>query len=251
MAEALARGLIDKGVVQASQICCSDPAAARKELFRSLGATPYDTNLEVTAAVAAAAAAAGHQPSLPLQQDSDAAPAFTPLPHAQHNTGCAAQRCAVCVGQAAVCAASADRCTPRHEGRHPHHQHSSRHHRLAAGCAATVGTESRLQSKLCGMSAVALRQNFSRHTSSSKHTPTGCHAGPCCTAAVAQLLEAAGPNARVCRVMPNTPCLVGETAAAMCLGGKVRRQGASSLPAASHDLWSRSHTSLQRLQHGN
>jgi hypothetical protein len=40
--------------------------------------------------------------------------------------------------------------------------------------------------------------------------------------AVAQLLEAAGPAARVCRVMPNTPCLVGETAAAMCLGGKVR-----------------------------
>jgi pyrroline-5-carboxylate reductase len=39
---------------------------------------------------------------------------------------------------------------------------------------------------------------------------------------VAQLLEAAGPAARVCRVMPNTPCLVGETAAAMCLGGKVR-----------------------------
>lgn len=40
---------------------------------------------------------------------------------------------------------------------------------------------------------------------------------------VAQLLEAAGPNTRVCRVMPNTPCLVGETAAAMCLGGKVRQ----------------------------
>lgn len=39
---------------------------------------------------------------------------------------------------------------------------------------------------------------------------------------LSQLLEAAGPNARVCRVMPNTPCLVGETAAAMCLGGKVR-----------------------------
>jgi pyrroline-5-carboxylate reductase len=41
---------------------------------------------------------------------------------------------------------------------------------------------------------------------------------------VAQLLEAAGPTARVCRVMPNTPCLVGETAAAMCLGGKVGRR---------------------------
>jgi hypothetical protein len=35
------------------------------------------------------------------------------------------------------------------------------------------------------------------------------------------MVEAAGPKARVVRVMPNTPCLVGETAAAMCLGGKV------------------------------
>lgn len=39
---------------------------------------------------------------------------------------------------------------------------------------------------------------------------------------VAQLAEAAGPEARVVRVMPNTPCLVGETAAAMCVGGKAR-----------------------------
>ena len=36
---------------------------------------------------------------------------------------------------------------------------------------------------------------------------------------LAALAAAAGPAARLVRVMPNTPCLVGETAAAMCLGG--------------------------------
>lgn len=48
MAEALARGLIDRGVVQASQICCSDPSKARKELFQGFGATAHETNLEVS-----------------------------------------------------------------------------------------------------------------------------------------------------------------------------------------------------------
>ncbi|KAF6257911.1 pyrroline-5-carboxylate reductase [Scenedesmus sp. NREL 46B-D3] len=102
MAEALARGLIDRGVVPASQICCSDPAPARKELFRGLGCTPYDTNFEVA--------------------------------------------------------------------------------------------------KNCDVVFVSVK-------------PT------------------AGPNARVCRVMPNTPCLVGETAAAMCLGGKATSEDAEIVVA--------------------
>jgi pyrroline-5-carboxylate reductase len=48
MAEALARGLINKGVVTPRQITATDPVPARKELFKGLGANPVDTNLEVT-----------------------------------------------------------------------------------------------------------------------------------------------------------------------------------------------------------
>eukprot|EP00882_Tetradesmus_deserticola_P008406 GHRQ01008864.1.p1 GENE.GHRQ01008864.1~~GHRQ01008864.1.p1 ORF type:complete len:261 (+),score=34.39 GHRQ01008864.1:684-1466(+) len=125
MAEALARGLIDRGVVQASQICCSDPAPARKDLFRSLGCTPYDTNLEV-----------------------------------------------------------AKNCDVVFVSVKPQYVH-------------TVLTEARPVLKEDSL-VISIAAGIT----------------------VAQLLEAAGPNARVCRVMPNTPCLVGESAAAMCLGGK-------------------------------
>lgn len=41
-----------------------------------------------------------------------------------------------------------------------------------------------------------------------------------------RLVEAAGDAARVVRVMPNTPCLVGETAAAMCIGGRATAEDA-------------------------
>lgn len=48
MAEALAKGLIDKGVVAPNQICCTDPVGARRELFRGFGAEAYDNNLDVS-----------------------------------------------------------------------------------------------------------------------------------------------------------------------------------------------------------
>lgn len=49
MAEALARGLIAKGVVNADQMCCSDPNQSRKDLFQSIGITPFESNLDVSA----------------------------------------------------------------------------------------------------------------------------------------------------------------------------------------------------------
>lgn len=48
MAEALARGLMKKGLVTGDKISCSDPSPARKDLFRGFGAVPYESNLDVS-----------------------------------------------------------------------------------------------------------------------------------------------------------------------------------------------------------
>jgi len=49
MAEAIARGAIEKGVLEASAMVASDPSAARRELFAGLGVKVVDTNAEVIA----------------------------------------------------------------------------------------------------------------------------------------------------------------------------------------------------------
>lgn len=41
--------------------------------------------------------------------------------------------------------------------------------------------------------------------------------------------EAAGEDTKLVRVMPNTPCLVGETASAMCLGGSASDEDAEEV----------------------
>ncbi|GAX79058.1 hypothetical protein CEUSTIGMA_g6498.t1 [Chlamydomonas eustigma] len=125
MAESLARGLIEKGMVTGSQISCSDPSPARKDLFKTFGASPYESNVDVAS-------------------NSD-------------------------VIFVAV--------KPQHV-------------------------------------AVVLQEI--RPVLKSTHTIISIAAG----ITLETLLSAAGSDAKVVRVMPNTPCLVGETAAAMCLGGK-------------------------------
>lgn len=125
MAEALARGFINKSVASADQMCCTDPVAARKELFQTIGITPYDKNLEVV-------------------QNSDII--FLAVKPQYVAVVLKEVRAALTPNQIIVS--------------------------IAAG--VTIQT----------------------------------------------LKDAAGDDKRVVRVMPNTPCLVGETAAAMCLGGK-------------------------------
>lgn len=49
MAEALARGMIAKGVVTSDQLHCSDPNPERLRVFTSFGATAHETNTEVRA----------------------------------------------------------------------------------------------------------------------------------------------------------------------------------------------------------
>ena len=48
MAEALARGFMNKGVVKAENIFCTDVNSDRKEVFKGLKCTPVDSNAEVS-----------------------------------------------------------------------------------------------------------------------------------------------------------------------------------------------------------
>lgn len=47
MAEALARGFINKGVIKSENIFATDPVPARKDVFTSFGTNAKDTNGEV------------------------------------------------------------------------------------------------------------------------------------------------------------------------------------------------------------
>ncbi|KAG2454963.1 hypothetical protein HYH02_000789 [Chlamydomonas schloesseri] len=125
MAEALARGLMKRGLVSGDRIACNDPNPARTNLFKSFGATPYESNADVARNADVIFVAV--KPQHVAQVLSEVRPVLT-------------------------------------EG----------------------------------------------------HTVVSIAAG----ITIDKLVEAAGPDAHVVRVMPNTPCLVGETAAAMCLGGK-------------------------------
>ena len=49
MAEAIARGAIEKGVLSADQMIASDPSVARKQVFESLGIKVVESNAEVIA----------------------------------------------------------------------------------------------------------------------------------------------------------------------------------------------------------
>jgi pyrroline-5-carboxylate reductase len=125
MAEALARGFINKNIIKASNVYATDIMEVRKEVFASFGANAADTNSEVVANSDVVFIAVKPQyVSLVLKE---VRPVLTPK--------------TVIVS-------------------------------IAAGVT------------------------------------------------LATLKEAAGEDSRVIRVMPNTPCLVGETASAMCLGGK-------------------------------
>ncbi|KAL4857901.1 Pyrroline-5-carboxylate reductase [Chlorella vulgaris] len=125
MAEALARGFINKGVCKAKHMWATDPVDERKEVFRSFGTNPVNGNIEVvTSSDVIFIAVKPQYVSVVLRE-----------------------------------------VRPHLEDRH-----------TIVSIAAGITLQS--------------------------------------------LKDAAGDGIRLVRVMPNTPCLVGETAAAMCLGGK-------------------------------
>ena len=48
MAEALARGFVDKGVVKAESLRVTDPSKARRDLFQEMGAQAHEKASEVS-----------------------------------------------------------------------------------------------------------------------------------------------------------------------------------------------------------
>lgn len=47
MAEALARGFIDRGVIKAADVHCTDPVQARREVFEGFGCQAQTSNVDV------------------------------------------------------------------------------------------------------------------------------------------------------------------------------------------------------------
>ncbi|CAL8466836.1 g6372 [Coccomyxa elongata] len=134
MAEALARGFISKGVLEASSMIATDPVAARREVFQSFDVKAVTTNVEVVKESDIIFVAVKPQYVEPVLKEV-------------------------------------------------------------------------------------------RGHLTDRHTIVSIAAGK----TLASLKGAAGDDARIVRVMPNTPCLVGETASAMCLGGQANDEDAENV----------------------
>ncbi|KAK9843981.1 hypothetical protein WJX81_000947 [Elliptochloris bilobata] len=134
MAEALARGFIAKGVLQAGDITANDPSADRKKVFQSFDANAASSNVEVVENSDIVFLAVKPQFVQPVLKE--------------------------------------------------------------------------------------VREHLT-----DRHTVVSIAAGK----TLSSLLEAAGGDKRIVRVMPNTPCLVGETASAMCLGGRANEEDAEAV----------------------
>jgi pyrroline-5-carboxylate reductase len=136
MAEALARGFVKRGVVEAGDIYATDPAAGRKDVFKSFGTNAVDTSSDVVKSAEVVFIAVKPQYVTQVLQEVK-----------QH-------------------------LTDRH---------------IIVSIAAGIPLQT--------------------------------------------LKDGAGGDKRLIRVMPNTPCLVGETASAMCLGGAATSEDADVVQA--------------------
>lgn len=109
MAEALARGFIAKGVLQAGDITANDPSAERKKVFQSFDAKAAASNIEVGHGLCSRLL---HQASKTCCHDSSYLESFL--------AGCGKQRDRLSGCQAAVCAAGAEG-SPRAPDGEAHH----------------------------------------------------------------------------------------------------------------------------------
>ena len=193
MAEALAQGFISKHKVEAKDIWATDIAEGRRKVFDGLGAHATESNSEVGPCTT-------HVHST------------TPVPcSAAHGwgmtsslfSGRAKHRHCVPIRQATVHLAGAQAS-------------QAAHHRQA------------LDSVHCCWHSSQSPAGSSTFRCLSQQALLSLH---CLKPAVPVLQEAAGKDARVVRVMPNTPVFVGEVASAIALGEKATKEDSELVTA--------------------
>jgi len=207
MAEALARGFAARGIAAPGDMWATDPVAARRAVFADFGATAVESNVEVRVPPATSRLDRPMAPSvllLALQVGRGRAASWAGGPGR------------FWVGKAAGANAH------RFDQANPHSRHPS-HPIPSPQVAQNVD-----------ILFIAVKPQYVETVLAEVQpylSPSTVIVSIAAGVPLATLGRAAGRDARLVRVMPNTPCLVGETAAAMCLGGAADEGDAEAVRA--------------------
>lgn len=221
MAEALARGFINKGVIAAGNVHATDIAKARRDLFESIGAHSYEQNVQVRTVLDGQPfkTRVAWRPHFLLSTGTRKSPAY--LHFALLNRPQSSARVFQVAEKSDVIFIAVK---PQYVSV------------VLNEIKGAVKKDTIIVSIAAGvpLSAMKVRFLLSKSNSVPLRAPCSC-VDPskrqyCFLSVKGRLLyglqDAVGNSVKLIRVMPNTPCLVGETASAMCLGGSATEDDA-------------------------